>query len=333
MNALVEHSARLYGLPVIRIHAAQKGYRNTCWPIELADGTMVNFMVYKAEPGILMRLQRANMVSNTLAEHGFPARHQLDPRIIKLTGLHSERYGCLYAYLSGHTIPWEAYTRRHLKLLGAAMSDMHKVLRLAVVSESSQHPHVCEEYVQIVRRMERYFADPAVSDALARKIGLHIAPGTLPTLRLTLRASSHLRHRQMLHMDFVRGNILFEGTGDSLTISGILDFEKTALGHPIIDVARTLAFLLVDCKYRSERDVRKYFLFSGYHRHGASRLPRVRFQHHGAAIDLFEELVDLFLVYDFYKFLRHNPYESLAANEHFARTSELLAHRGRILRV
>ena len=42
---------------------------------------------------------------------------------------------------------------------------------------------------------------------------------------------------------------------------------------------------------------------------------------------LLEPLLDAFLLYDFYKFLRHNPYESLSANEHFTRTRDLLLAR------
>jgi hypothetical protein len=34
------------------------------------------------------------------------------------------------------------------------------------------------------------------------------------------------------------------------------------------------------------------------------------------------------LLHDFYKFLLHNPYESLASNEHYIRTIALLKARG-----
>ncbi len=50
----------------------------------------------------------------------------------------------------------------------------------------------------------------------------------------------------------------------------------------------------------------------------------------GADYDLLEVLVDLFLFYDFYKFLRHNPYESLTDNEHFIRTKAILLRQGLI---
>jgi Ser/Thr protein kinase RdoA (MazF antagonist) len=114
----------------------------------------------------------------------------------------------------------------------------------------------------------------------------------------------------------VRGNILFD---DQARITGVLDFEKTAWGHPALDIARTLAFLLVDCKYKSEDKTRKYFLISGYNKRGPARTP--------GSSPLLEKLITTFLLHDFYKFLRHNPYESLRNNEHFVRTRDLLVQR------
>jgi aminoglycoside phosphotransferase (APT) family kinase protein len=117
-------------------------------------------------------------------------------------------------------------------------------------------------------------------------------------------------------MDFVRGNILFSG----FEITGILDFEKTALGHPIMDMARTLAFLLVDCKYKTEEKVNKYFVQSGYTKRGANK-ETINDDDRGL-------LVEMFLLYDLYKFLRHNPYESLYENEHYIRTKDILVKYG-----
>ena len=117
-------------------------------------------------------------------------------------------------------------------------------------------------------------------------------------------------------MDFVRGNVLFEGS----EVVGILDFEKTAYGPVQYDVARTLAFLLVDCKYKDEAAVRRYFLQSGYTKRGAATLTYYP--------TILETLIELFLIHDFYKFLRHNPYESLKDNEHFTRTVSVLARNG-----
>jgi hypothetical protein len=59
---------------------------------------------------------------------------------------------------------------------------------------------------------------------------------------------------------------------------------------------------------------------SGYNKRGTAQLPPQYFP-------LLERLLGLFLLYDFYKFLRHNPYEYLPQNEHFARTRMLLLKR------
>lgn len=120
-------------------------------------------------------------------------------------------------------------------------------------------------------------------------------------------------------MDFVRGNILFEDTD----ISGILDFEKTASGHTIVDIARTLAFLLVDCKYKPYDKVDKYFLYSGYQKRGRSK--------DIGNDDDRNQFVEMFLFYDLYKFLLHNPYESLRLNEHHVRTKDILVRYGVVL--
>jgi hypothetical protein len=136
-------------------------------------------------------------------------------------------------------------------------------------------------------------------------------------------------------MDFVRSNILFDDTDTSnaLAITGILDFEKTAQGNPVFDIARTLAFLLVDCKYKPADKVRKYFLRSGYIKRGASTFQDIYITDHNGKVNVLEQLLDVFLMHDFYKFLRHNPYESLESNEHFMRTRDMLVQRGFVSRL
>lgn len=300
------------------VHPVQKGYRNRSWRVTLPKGEDINVMIYKSEPGILETIHRANAVSEYLAEREFPTRVLRDPRILKLSGTRTT-YACIYNYLPGATIPWEGYTMRHIKLLGKTLSDMHASLR---DYDTVAIPSVIDEYSHIISRMAHYFAQADVAEAMQQKLHLTVPARTLTRCADTLEAARRLSHTQALHMDFVRGNILFSGAHDALTISGILDFEKTAEGNPLFDIARTLAFLLIDCKYKDEEKVRKYFLYSGYHKHGASPLLHVK---------LLEPLVDLFLLYDFYKFLRHNPYESLSANAHYIRTRDLLIQRGRIL--
>jgi Ser/Thr protein kinase RdoA (MazF antagonist) len=241
-----------------------------------------------------------------------------------------EKYGALYHYLPGRTIPWEGYTRDHIKLLGKTMSDMHAAL--AGLADNGL-PETSDEYLTIVARMRTYFNSAPVQRALAGKLLLRVKPEVFDQFEQILIGSKLLSGKQPLHMDFVRSNILWEDVPPKITtkegfgvaISGILDFEKAAYGHPLFDIARTLAFLLVDCKYKTPEKVRKYFLNSGYSKRGAAAVP-------GKHLELLEPLLDLFLFYDFYKFLRHSPYEYLPQNEHFARTKDMLLQRGVLIR-
>jgi Ser/Thr protein kinase RdoA (MazF antagonist) len=310
-----------YGIRPRKVHAYQKGYRNEIWPVELDDGSFVNLTFFKREDGIVERVRRTDAVSEYLASHGMPTRRRVDQRILQLKSSGSVTLAGVYTYLPGHTIPWEAYTMNHLKLLGKAMSDMHAML---AGMPNANLPSVYDEYMTILQRMRRYFATSQVNSAMRSKLNVTVKPSAFDD-SLALLEGPHPDPQQPLHMDFVRGNILFGGpaipefTLGKVRLSGILDFEKTALGNPIVDVARTLAFLLVDCKYKQPQKVYKYFFQSGYAKRGATTTP--------LDTELLKKYVNLFLLYDFYKFLRHNPYESLAANEHYVRTRDILHER------
>jgi Ser/Thr protein kinase RdoA (MazF antagonist) len=104
-------------------------------------------------------------------------------------------------------------------------------------------------------------------------------------------------------------------TAKSLVIGGILDFEKAAIGPTVLDLARTLAFLIVDCKYKPPHQIIRYFINSGYCKRGNQPLPDMK---------LLTTLVGMFLCLDLYQFLLHNPYESLEENEHFVRTKKMI---------
>jgi Ser/Thr protein kinase RdoA (MazF antagonist) len=309
---VVEQVLSFYGLEYVEILPVQKGYRNLIFPIRLKDRSMIQLTLYKSEPGIEKRIRRSDAVSEFVANKGLPTRVRADARTIRLKGTQKDVFGALYNYLPGKTIVWESYTRNHLKQLGKTMSDLHAVL--ADFKDPDQ-PFVIDELDALLGRMIRYFESPDVARAVQEKLSLQFA---VPFTRYEtlLRGSRDLPVSQQLHMDFVRGNILFQDQ----EVSGILDFEKTAVGHPLLDVARTLAFLLVDCKYKTEEQVWKYFLRSGYNKRGAARLEYYP--------GLLERLVEFFLLHDFYKFLRHNPYEDLASNEHFMRTVSILTQGG-----
>lgn len=317
---MIERILAAYGVNDAVIGEPQKGYRNASYRILTMDRVRShNLMLYKTEPGILARIQNANAVGAAVASADLPARTLADPRILQIAAGERRKYAALYHYLPGKTIPWEAYTMEHIKQLGKTMSDLHAALKRYNVANL---PEVAQENLQLNRRMLRYFADSQVAQALAQKLGLQVRTADFTKL---LAATKKLPDQQALHMDFVRGNILFENTH----ITGILDFEKTAKGHILYDIARTLAFLLVDCKYKPEAKVRKYFLQSGYVKRGSNDLRGVKIGN----FSLLEELTNFFLLHDFYKFLRHNPYEQLSRNEHFVRTKAMLLKRELITEV
>lgn len=305
-----------YNIDYVRIFSPQKGYRNEIWPVLIAKRQMINVTFYKREAGIGSRIKRADKVSEYLGLKGLPTRRRLNPKILSLSGGGMVVKICVYNYLPGETIPWESYTMERIKALGRTMSIMHTYL--SQMPDISL-PSVYDEYLLIINRMKEYFARSGVKKALSRKLDLQIDSSRLSEYEKLLKAKKNRPGQQALHMDFVRGNILFKGDD----ISGVLDFEKTAKGHVEMDIARTLAFLLVDCKYKTNEKVRKYFLYSGYRKRGLNKT--IDFDNE------FENIVEIFLFYDFYKFLLHNPYESLQLNEHFMRTKDILVRYGVIL--
>ncbi|MFI5275318.1 MAG: phosphotransferase enzyme family protein [Candidatus Saccharimonadales bacterium] len=324
MEALVRRILAQYGFAYVELLPLGKGYRNYAFPARLPDGTTVNLMLYKREPGMEERIKRANMVADFAYASGLAARHTRDERIMRLMSSRGKSYAALYDYLPGNTIPWEAYTQKHIKQLGKTLSDLHSVL---YNYGESDLPNVVVEYRDIVEQMRQYFAGSGVNGAMQSKLRLTFALDTFMTLDTLLAACEYLPNQQALHMDFVRSNILFIETADGPEISGILDFEKTAYGSPLFDIARTLAFLLVDCKYKEVSKVRKYFLYSGYKKRGTASFINVSVKLCGRSQNVLQTLVTLFLIYDFYKFLRHNPYEYLSQNEHFVRTRDMLLER------
>ena len=224
-------------------------------------------------------------------------------------------YACIYNYLSGETIAWESYTMKHIKLLGKTMSDMHYELQKLQI-ENIKLPSIRKELEEDIIEMKKYFQKNGVTIALRKKLKLVVKLNLLDKYNKLI--SEFIDKKDIvIHMDFVRGNILFTNKAD-LEISGILDFEKVAIGPRIFDIARTLAFLLIDCKYKKDYKIKKYFLYSGYNKRGRLGLPN---------LTTLEYLIDYFLIFDFYKFLLHNPYESLYLNEHFIRIQDYLLKR------
>lgn len=311
---LVPSAAEAFGVTYIRQRKVQKGYRNEIYPLELESGEMVQITFFKPEPGSKSRIVRADTVSQHAASKGLPARTRLQPSLACFTSAKRTVYAGLYTYLDGHTISWEAYTKEHLKSLGKAMSDLHAALQ-------DYHPaatnSVIDESSRLLDRMQAYFSNANVQSAMQQKLGLSLT--RQPNWFDSKLQKTRQLPGQQLHMDFVRGNLLFN---DQAALVGLLDFEKTAYGPVVYDIARTLAFLLVDCKYKTEQEVRRYFLRSGYSKRGAAALPLLP--------NTLETLVEFYLLHDFYKMLLHTPYESLSDNEHFTRTVAILAERNMV---
>ncbi len=325
---LISRILSKYGVAGGTISAPQSGYRNQIYRVQTANDEELCVILYKNEPHIARQVLIANELADGLAAVGFPARRTFDERLTLLKSATGTRYAGIYHYLPGQTIPWEAYTQDHIKALGKTMSDMHHLA--TGLHLTRRLDDVVEIQKSIVGKMQQYFLDRDVHRAMHDKLGLAVPESSLTSLATGLAAADLLGDRQALHMDFVRGNVLFREAADddlSVAVTGVLDFEKCAYGPVIFDIARTLAFLLIDCKYKTPRQVRKYFLRSGYGKRGTNRLSLPRINQGSQDIDVLELLVDHFLLHDFYKFLRHNPYESLAKNEHFGRTRELLIER------
>jgi len=344
-HQLIQLIAQQYNLDVKKILPKQKGYRNTIIPLQLVDEiqlikaghyplkkiNQVCLILFKNETQCLIRRNNAFLLTDFLAKKGWPVRVMLSPsnsdkqsqitkKILALKSKKSKnlsiRYLALYSFLPGNTISWEAYTQKHLKVLGKTLGDLHHDLAEIPLKKQQQLPLAETELKTQLAEMQAYFQQTNVQKALIKKLNLKINRKIWTWLQKLLEKIQKIDQQQPLHLDFVRSNILWTQTDQAWPqISGVLDFEKAALGPTVLDIARTLAFLIVDCKYKPENKVRKYFLHSGYRKRSASQLQN---------LELLNPLLNFFWLYDFYKFLKHNPYEYLPKNEHFQRTVEQL---------
>lgn len=315
------------------------GFRNQCFLITTDEASFV-FILYKPEPGIKKLISSAHFVSNVLRERNFPVRYPLKTisgkTILRFLSEKGVQYCALYNYLEGKTIPWEAYTRRHLKSMGMMMSNMHHVLRKMFRTQSQDshlkytHAVASENQFSIrhlpswkdvtereIHEMQKYLQ--SVEPWIIKKLGVSLPREKIESLLDTVIENSLKFEHGILHYDFTRGNVLFSELVDEkldvYPVVGVLDFEKVCIGPFIADIARTLSFLLVDCKYKDTNTVRKRFLLSGYQRRGKRNITintSWKKQLHC--------LIQFFLLRDFWKFLENNPYEDLYMNEHYIRT-------------
>ncbi|MEA2056291.1 MAG: phosphotransferase [Patescibacteria group bacterium] len=357
---LIELILEKYQLKANKIFDNEKGYRNLIVPIQLEKPAEINvaskkkvwkkvcLVFLKNEPQIINRTKNAHIITKYLANKSLPVRTALNPdkssaqTLLKISDNHKTRYACVYTYLPGSTISWETYTKKHIKLLGQVLSLLHQQLNQGdhkALSSKTDLPDVSQIIAHNLKNMEAYFSNKDVKNALLKKLNLEVNFNKLRSFNDLVKISD--KNKNIIHLDFVRSNLLFSSLKKEqiiqqklsnlcfdfeptlqnskqkqyLTITGILDFEKSAYGPLIVDIARTLAFLLVDCKYKTERKIRKYFLHSGYQKRGNNELPD---------LSSLNNFIDYFLLFDFYKFLRHNPYQFLVQNQHFLRTRDYL---------
>lgn len=283
------------------IKGEYSGYRNT--QIHLSkDSKEFMLCIYKKEKGIKERIDNTDRIMS-LCYPTLPVKQRI--KVIST----SPNLMILYSYLPGSTIAWEGYTMKHIKGLGEYMGKLHTILGRIRYKDIELENEI-DLSISHLKEMEVYFKDKGVRLALKNKLNIYPSISFKNYLKVFKELKKY--DSQILHMDFVRGNVLFNSKKE---ITGIIDFEKCAYGPRVLDISRTLAFLLVDCKYKEEEKIRKYFLISGYVKRGNMKLPSLRI------IDI---LVEYFLLYDFFKFLYHTPYESLKENEHFVRTCKRL---------
>lgn len=325
---IVERALEFYGVQPVKIYDEQSGYRNKSYRIETRMSGDLNLIIFKPEPNILRRINVADKVSDFAATRGLSTRQRFDKQTLELTGASGRiHYARIYKYLPGATIPWEEYTKKHIKLLGWAMSDLHHI----ATDFKGDLPDALNQCQDQLKTMQRYFSDKNIQSAVRQKLNLSINEKVFQALRGGLAAAKGLSQITPLHLDLVRGNVLYDSGSNidtpwrigDISLTGLIDFEKVARGPAILDLARTYAFLIIDCARKTSNKIFKYLINSGYNKRGKNQinLPSPELT------QIFWLLVKFFLMYDFYKFLRHNPYEFLKENHHFRLTRDMLIQK------
>lgn len=317
----------LYGFSSVDIYPEQTGYRNRSYRFTTEKSENLNLIIYKDEPDILDRINKADKISECAHLAGLPTRFRRSSKTVQIKSKNNSTIARLYNYLPGKTIPWEQYTKKHIKLLGWSLSDLHAELKNQDSAPNLES--INDRMLSLVDEMNGYLSSAGVASAIRKKLKVDINLKKLHFFSDFLKKYKK-QSSQPLHMDFVRGNILFTKNKKNKTfwqigaekLVGIIDFEKVASGSVLFDVARTYAFLLVDCSKKTPEKIFKYFVLSGYNKRGKNTIELSDKNMKSLSV-----LTDLFLLYDFYKFLLHNPYESLKENHHFVVTKDILLKR------
>lgn len=299
------------------------GFRNDVfWLLEGRQNYVL--ILYKKERHILRTIKCSHAIAFYLDANNFPVRLPIkNNKKAFYFKFYNQRYAALYNYLPGKTIPWEAYTKRHLKGIGKILSNMHFSLEKfdSLVELPSWKSLIIKEGNEMIKYINKVL--PWISAKLFLELNMEKVIELIDIIKNYSSAENN-----PLHYDFVRGNILFSNKlleDDTYEITGIIDFEKVCRGPLLADISRTLAFLYVDCKYKTEKEVYKWFFIRGYFKRGKLKFVK--------DIKLLELFAGYFLLRDFWKFLEHNPYESLWQNEHFIRTRDKLLERKYLIKL
>jgi len=354
---LLEHYPFLLeGESGFKVKLFVQGYMNHTLCLEFpASGKKYVVIFYNANryrtEKSFQRLTQIDDIASYLDENGIPARtsvlNKMGGSITKLDfQFHVDgenlmesssqepirrRFFAIYNYLPGKTLPWEAYTRRHLRSLGMMMARMHTKLR-RYSGNISSIPVWDLYFANDSKEMLAYFLknEKSITQKLALKINEREIKALYQKIRDLIPTTKPCY--QLTHCDFVRGNVLFSDVKERFVypITGVLDFEKIMLAPIEVDLARTLAFLFVDCKYKSEEDILRYFISEGY----SGKLAPQRY------VDSMEtEFNDINIKYymlyfwlrDLWKLLQCNPYEDLRMNYHFKKTVEILRNNSKLI--
>ncbi len=313
MTNLLNNLSNTYGLEFTQIIShSEKGYRNKNLILK-TESHNYNLVIYKREESILRTIKNTNHFYEYLNSNNIPTRKVIRTKnkkdIIVLKSNNLNYYASLYSYIEGNTLPWEGWNKSHLKTIGYTLALIHS---FKTPEKLTYLNNVIDIEIEHLNIMQTYFSNKDVSRALSTKLKLLVNKDYLESFYSTFTTLRSKKSVSLLHMDLVRGNVIW----NNKNLAGIIDGEKVCNGLPIFEVARTFSFLLVDCKYKSAKEVFKYFLVKGY--------LKERKLFNG---EFLQTLVDFYLIYDFYKFLKHSPYESLEKNEHFLRTRFILLKR------
>jgi Ser/Thr protein kinase RdoA (MazF antagonist) len=275
-------------------------------------------------------LEEIDCVAGYLRNKGLPVRTAINTKVLTFQHENKTRFFSLFEFLPGDTISWEAYTRRHLRSLGLYLGKMHSALKeidLPLQTIKNWNEYIVDD----ANKLRSYLKTNSkyIEQKLNIKINVKEVEKTIyEVVNYTCPYEDPELLPQLIHCDFVRGNVLFSNIKSGLIykITGILDFEKMLYGKVEIDVARTLAFLFVDCKYKTQDEIIKYFLNEGYNTLGCADPKQQK-----VIFSQLEKYMLYFWLRDFWKYLECNPYEDLGNNEHFIRTSGQLVKYGIIL--